>query len=111
MQPQIAIWRRIFGERWDHFVATYRQLTTTTYRHLLISQFTATGYVDAPEQDQFLLQGGQQLQQEFMMMVTQVTAQIQQPAAAAAPPAAEPEPEPAAEAAQPPVAFKIFIER
>eukprot|EP01050_Picozoa_sp_SAG11_P072581 SAG11_NODE_54771_length_100_cov_82.000000_1_plen_28_part_10 len=28
-----------------------------------------------------MLQGGQQLQQEFMMMVTQVTAQIQQPAA------------------------------
>eukprot|EP01050_Picozoa_sp_SAG11_P019440 SAG11_NODE_3095_length_2699_cov_23.700769_2_plen_603_part_00 len=111
LQPQIAIWRRIFGaERWDDFVARYRYVNTDFNPHFG-GFWTATGYVDAPGQDHFLLQGGQQLQQEFMMMVTQVTAQIQQPAAAAAPPAAEPEPEPAAEAAQPPVAFKIFIER
>eukprot|EP01050_Picozoa_sp_SAG11_P013375 SAG11_NODE_1558_length_4679_cov_139.454148_1_plen_869_part_00 len=81
MQPQIAIWRRIFGaERWDHFVARYRQLG-----HLLNPQFTATGYVDANQQTQFLQQGGQPLEQEFVIYTAQITAQMQQPAAAAAP--------------------------
>eukprot|EP01050_Picozoa_sp_SAG11_P017739 SAG11_NODE_2592_length_3188_cov_24.688795_1_plen_327_part_10 len=83
MQPQIAIWRRIFGaERWDDFVARYRAV----YVHNPFNpRFFAGLYVNAPEQDQFMLQGGQQLQQEFMMMVTQVTAQLQQPAAAEPP--------------------------